>query len=161
MNSYVESLIRRVKDSDPLAVLAATPARLEELAATLGEAGMARSLAPGKWSARATLAHLADCELAFGFRFRQVLAEDHHLVQAFDQDAWARRNEHVHARAALELFGAVRAANVALLRSVAPADWTRSALHPERGEETLAFMARYLAGHDLHHLEQLAAIAAG
>ena len=159
MNAYVTGLMMRVGDREPLEILSATPHRLEELAAALGEAGLSRSLAPGKWTARGILAHLAECELAFGFRFRQVLAEDHHRVQPFDQDAWARRNGHVGAREALDMFAAVRVANVALLRTVTPAEWMRVTHHPERGEETLAFMARYLAGHDLNHLEQLEALA--
>lgn len=159
MNAYVTGLMMRVGDREPLEILSATPHRLEELAAALGEAGLSRSLAPGKWTARGILAHVAECELAFGFRFRQVLAENHHRVQPFDQDAWARRNGHVGAREALDMFGAVRAANVALLGTVAADDWMRVAHHPERGEETLAFMARYLAGHDLNHLEQLEALA--
>ena len=32
--------------------------------------------APGKWSAAEIVCHLADCELVFGFRLRQTLAED-------------------------------------------------------------------------------------
>ena len=35
------------------------------------------------------MAHLADCELVFGFRLRQTLAEDAPMIQPFDQDKWA------------------------------------------------------------------------
>ena len=48
------------------------------------------SPAPGKWSPHEILCHLADCELVFSFRIRQALAEDHHVIQPFDQEIWAR-----------------------------------------------------------------------
>ena len=46
--------------------------------------------APGKWSIRQIIAHLADSELVFAHRFRQVIAEENPTLVAFDQDAWAR-----------------------------------------------------------------------
>src|SRR4051812_38043955 len=74
---------------NPVQVLSRTPAALDGLASRLGPDGLERSLAPGKWVAREIVAHLADCEIAFGFRLRQALAEPHPTVQPFDQDAWA------------------------------------------------------------------------
>ena len=47
----------------------------------LGDAGLARSYGPGKWTGKQILAHLADAELAIGFRTRQVLAEERHTIQ--------------------------------------------------------------------------------
>jgi hypothetical protein len=46
--------------------------------------------APGKWSIRQIVAHLADAELVAAHRFRQVIAEDNPMLVAFDQDAWTR-----------------------------------------------------------------------
>ena len=77
-------------DRNPMEVAAATPGRLAAIAGKLGPAGLERSFAPGKWSARKILSHLADCEIVFAFRFRQALAEDHHMIQTFEQDDWAR-----------------------------------------------------------------------
>ena len=42
--------------------------------------------APGKWSARQIIAHVADAELVAAHRFRQILAEDNPTLIAFDQD---------------------------------------------------------------------------
>jgi hypothetical protein len=86
MNPYASFLGNR----DPLDVLTATPRKLAEVVRTLGPAGLDRSYAPGKWSARVILCHLADAEIAFAFRLRQALAEPDHVIQPFDQDAWAR-----------------------------------------------------------------------
>ena len=47
------------------------------------------SPAPGKWTARQIVAHLADTELVAGDRFRRTIAEDNPALVAFDQDRWA------------------------------------------------------------------------
>jgi len=89
-------------------VISETPARLEALANQLGPDGLERIPAPGKWSARDIICHLADCEIVFAFRLRQALAQDHHVIQPFDQDAWAAPYQTLDARAALGVFTSVR-----------------------------------------------------
>ncbi len=74
--------------------------------------------APGKWSARDIVSHLADAEVVFAFRLRQTLAEDHHVIQPFDQDLWAKSYPACDAQLALAALSAVRAWNMALIRSV-------------------------------------------
>ena len=71
-------------------VIAETPGRLQSILRELSPDGLERSYAPGKWTARQILCHLADCEIAFSFRLRQALAEPNHVIQPFDQDEWAR-----------------------------------------------------------------------
>src|SRR5215831_2169130 len=105
MNPYASHL----GDRDPMQVIASMPKRLESLMAFLGRKGADRSPAPGKWSAREILCHLADCELTFGFRLRQTLAEPHHVFQPFDQDQWAKTYRAYDVASALAVFSSVRA----------------------------------------------------
>src|SRR6266404_456603 len=98
MNPYASQL----GNQDPIAVLSGTAVRLQDLAQQFGDVRIAQPIAPGKWSPREIFVHLADCELAFGFRYRQTLAEDNHLVQPFDQDGWAKTNAAYGAQQALE-----------------------------------------------------------
>ena len=58
--------------------------------------------APGKWSPAEIVCHLADCEIAFAFRLRQTLAEDHHVLQPFDQEKWASSYQGIPARELLQ-----------------------------------------------------------
>jgi len=115
--------------------------------------------APGKWSARDILAHLADCEIVFAFRLRQALAVDDHLVQAFDQNLWARTYDTADANGALTVFAAVRAWNVALVESLPATAFERRLTHPERGTMTFQTVVETMGGHDINHLRQLEAIA--
>ena len=45
--------------------------------------------APGKWTIRQIVRHLADTEIVVGMRLRQIVAEDKPTLVPFDQDAWA------------------------------------------------------------------------
>lgn len=149
-----------VGSREPREVVETTVLELHRLAGRIGSARMTAPRAPGKWSARDILCHLADCEIAFGYRLRQTLAEDHHRIQPFDQDKWAVAYGTRSADAALATFEALRNWDVALLKAVTPAQLAKPVLHPERGEMTFQTLVETMAGHDLHHLKQLEEIAA-
>jgi hypothetical protein len=141
-------------------VIAETPAQLSALAATLGPEGLKNCPAPGKWTAREILCHLADTEVAFAFRLRQALAERHHIIQPFDQDRWAEGYANYSAEAALEVFSALRRWNIVLIESTAAEAFSKPVSHPERGQMTFQTIVDTMAGHDLNHRRQLETIAA-
>jgi DinB superfamily len=145
-------------EHDPLAVTRATPARLQSLIAALGTDKLNAAPAPGKWSVRDILCHLADCEVVFAFRLRQALAQDHHVIQPFDQDDWAATYARYDAQTALATFSAIRQWNLALIAGLAPVDLDKRLNHPERGDMTLRVVIETMGGHDLNHLRQVEAI---
>jgi DinB family protein len=147
-------------NQNPREVIAQTASKLTALSAQLGAAGLERSLAPGKWSVREIICHLADCETVFAFRLRQALAEPNHVIQPFDQDNWSKPYSKLTAQAALDTFAAVRRWNLALLDTLAPEDFARKLSHPERGEMTFQTVVETMGGHDLNHLAQIETIAA-
>jgi hypothetical protein len=155
MNPYARLLGSR----DPLKVVATTARHLEQLSVALGPARIEESPAPGKWSPLEILCHLADCEIAFSYRIRQALAEDHHVIQPFDQELWAKNYAGYDAQAAMMTFSCVRQWNLMLLRSIPSQAMSKPLLHPERGEMTFREFIETIAGHDLNHLMQLEAIA--
>lgn len=156
MNPYASHLGTR----DPLEVIAKTPRQLESLMQTIGLIRAEQPTAPGKWSAREILCHLADTELTFAFRIRQALAEDHHVIQPYDQDKWAEQYRAYNVAGALAVFTAVRNWNLALLRTVPAEALSKQVTHPERGTMTLQVVVETMGGHDLNHLLQVEAIAA-
>lgn len=138
-------------DLDPLPVLAETPARL----AAIDPANYGTPWAPGKWTYGQIIAHLADCEVAFAFRLRQAAAEDHYVVQPFDQDRWADTYPTADPAAALAVFTSVRQWTLAFLRALPPETMDKPVSHPERGEITFRTIVEIIAGHDRNHLAQL------
>lgn len=147
MNPYANYLGER----SALETIASTPAELRRLLASGGQ----QTAAPGKWTAREILCHLADCEIVFAFRLRQALAEEHHTIQPFDQDAWASTYSGYETAAALGVFEAVRGWNLAFIKSAGPEAMTKMLNHPERGEMTFQTVVETMGGHDINHLEQL------
>lgn len=156
LNPYARFLGSR----DPLTVLRETPVRLQGLTHAIGPAGVSVSPAPGKWTASEILCHLADCEIVFGFRLRQILAEDNHVIQPFDQEQWSAPYSGIAAAEALSAFSAVRHWNLLLIEHALPAQAGRRVTHPERGPMTFRTVVETMAGHDLNHKEQLERIAA-
>jgi DinB superfamily len=150
----------RFIDSRPLMeILAATPRTLESLADAIGPARIALNPAPGKWTPAEILCHLADCEVAFGFRLRQTLAQDHHVMQPFDQDQWAALYPRITAEQALAAFSAMREWNLILIRNAPASAAGKPVSHPERGSMTFSTILETMAGHDINHMKQLEKIA--
>jgi hypothetical protein len=160
MNEYRERLLSLLGNDDPFAVLADTPRLVVDLMGRIGEEGLSRQFAPGKWTAREVFAHLTDVEQGTGFRIRQIVTlSPGHIVQPFDQDLWAKPYHSLPARAAVRAFASLRSWNLFYYRSISAEDRAKSALHPERGEESVEMLIRMQAGHDRNHLAQLEAIA--
>jgi hypothetical protein len=138
-------------------ILAATANRIAEDLEVMGHQKATVEQAPGKWSAAGIVSHLADCEIVFGFRLRQTLAEHEPTIQPFDQDKWAREGQYarIPANLALEVFSALRKWNLQLIKSVMATAGDRKMTHPERGTMTFRNVVETMAGHDLNHLEQL------
>jgi hypothetical protein len=148
-------------DSDAKTVITQTSAKLQDLAMELGPQKLDRSPAPGKWSPREILCHLADCEIVFAMRLRQTMAQPHHVIQPFDQDDWARPYASFTADAALAVFSVVRQWNVTLIQNASPETLAKPVSHPERGQMTFQTIVETMAGHDTNHLQQLEKIALG
>jgi hypothetical protein len=154
-NPYAEHL----GTGDAIPVLRATGAEIAGLAGTFPEEQVALRAPAGKWSAREIVAHLADCELVFGFRLRQTLAENSPTLQPFDQERWAARYGNCDLDSALRLFRAAREWNLLLIEGASPAERERTVNHPERGDMTFWTIVETMAGHDLNHLAQLRRLA--
>src|ERR1700689_3419051 len=134
--------------------LAETADKIVEYLQAIGP-NQGKEPAPGKWSAAEIVCHLADCEIVFGFRFRQTLAEDGPTIQPFDQDKWAATYSGIPAAEALTAFSALRNWNLRLIRDALPGAAGRMMTHPERGTMTFQAVVETMAGHDLNHLAQL------
>ena len=145
---------------DPIAALRETTSRIGAIAGGWAAADFERSYAPGKWSARQLLIHLAQTELALGNRTRMALTTPNYSAQSFNQDEWIARDATLTGRAALDAFLALAVMNTALFASLSPADRERTLTHPEYGSLTVDWIVHQMAGHQIHHLRQLEAIVA-
>src|ERR1700754_5109930 len=94
-------------DRDPLDALGDTPGRIRTLVDGWSDAEFERSYAPGKWTARQILVHLAQTELGLGARARMTLTIPNYEAQSFDQDRWLPLDSSISGREAVEAFVAI------------------------------------------------------
>jgi hypothetical protein len=113
--------------------------------------------APGKWSIRQIVAHLADADLVGAHRFRQLIAEETPTLIAFDQNLWAANLDYARRKPkqSLETFRRLRAESYDLLKSLSPDAFERAGNHTERGRVTLGELVDGYAGHAEAHARQL------
>jgi hypothetical protein len=133
-------------------------ARYRAIAGAWTPAQFERTYAPGKWTARQVLIHLAQAELAIGARARMALATPDYVAQNFDQNAWVAFERGLSGRDALDVFLALVAMNRSLFESLSAAERATPLSHPEYGALTVDWILHQLAGHQIHHLPQLEAI---
>ena len=116
----------------------------------------------GRWPVRVLLGHLADAELAFVFRMRLIVAEDHPVLTPWDENAFIDNDLYGLTPAPgaprLSIGGPIatihtlRKWHSEWLRSLKPGvggQWERTGLHPERGEQSV----RTILAYDTWHLE--------
>ena len=158
--AYTRATLELLGEQQPLDVLRTTPAALRASVDGMSEDALSVREAPGKWSVRHVLRHLADSELVWAWRLRMALAQDRPPLTGYDQDAWAERlhYEASDAGESLDEFEVVRRGNLRLVERATPEDMQRVGVHAERGEESVAHLMRMYAGHDLLHLRQIARI---
>jgi hypothetical protein len=118
--------------------------------------------APGRWSTREIVHHLADSEMTSAVRLRRLLAEERPPIQGYDQDVFARRLHYDRPHeASLELFRCVRQATAELLERLEPAEWLREGTHSESGRYTVETWLQIYADHAHKHARQIREARAG
>lgn len=112
--------------------------------------------APGKWSVREIVHHLADSEMIAAVRLRLILTFDRPAIERRDQDEMARRLHYDRPyETSLELFKVVRESTAELLDRMTEADWTRAAAHAQAGTFTAERWLEIYAPHAAKHARQI------
>jgi hypothetical protein len=122
-----------------------------------------RTYGPGKWNGMQVLAHIADVDAAFYYRFLCIATQEGATIIPFDEQVWERELRYDARPIALSaaLVSSVHANLTHHLSTLPEAALARSSRHPQHGVLTALRMARVTAMHTLHHIGQLDAIHAG
>lgn len=149
--SEISELLERFRRGPELLAVVLTGAHGEEIDYVA---------APGRWSLRQIVAHVADSEMVGTFRFRAVIAEDNPTLMAFDQDRWTARLDYARRKPAqsLETFRRVRLENHELLKELPEDAFARTGNHTERGVITLRELLNGYAQHAESHARQMQTI---
>ena len=144
-----------VGSRDPIDVLGESLEAFRSLEARLSPATWDRPVAPGKWTARQVVVHVAQFEMILGNRVRCGVGVPDYVVQPVEQDLLIAEAEAVDGPTALQALIAVRIMNLAFASSLTPSQRRRIVQHPERGAIDVEDILVTLAGHGVHHLKQV------
>lgn len=150
---FYAGYIAQVPEGD---VIAHLERAMEETAAFLGglseDHGELR-YAPGKWSIKEVIGHLADGERVFAYRALRFARGDQAPLASFDENAWVPQSgcDRRTLKDLAEELRAVRLATLALARSLTAETAIRkgTASGKEVSVRALIYM---IAGHERHHL---------
>ncbi len=135
-----------------------SPKQIAAAVSGLAEKTLRYKPAPGKWCILEILGHLADMEVMYSYRIRQMLADKEPTIAPIDQDAWARNLGYMQESPAelVAAYGLNRYGNLRLLRRIRMSDLEKGAFHPEHNRKvTIAEYVGMMAGHGPNHLEQI------
>ena len=151
-------------DADRTAFIDAIAALPKEIAAAvsgLTDAQLDTPYRPGGWTVRQVVHHVADSHINAYCRLRFALAENEPTIKPYNEAAWAELpdSRKVPIDVSLDLLDALHLRWVALLRSMDPADFSRTLRHPEQGRVlTLRQMLGLYAWHGRHHVAHITSL---
>ena len=134
------------------------PALIAAAAAGVDDRTLRYKPAPDKWCILEILGHLADIEVLYGYRMRQMIGDREPTLAPIDQDDWARNLGYMEGAPSdfLAAYQTARRANVRLLRRLKAVDLQKGAFHPEKGRKvTLEELLGMMFGHDPNHAGQI------
>ena len=133
------------------------PAEVDRALAGFPAARLTERAFPGKWTAAEIVHHLSDSESISGIRVRRLVAEDHAVVQGYDQERYTRdlRYNERDIAPALENFRTVRAVTTQFLRQLTDSEWQRQGWHTDMGAYTPEIWLEIYAAHAHGHADQI------
>jgi len=136
------------------------PARLRDAVKDLIPEQLDTPYRPGGWTVRQLVHHVPDSHMNSYCRFRLALTEEAPSVKGYDQERWAELADSRTApvEISLALLESLHRRWVALLRSMKPADFSRTFMHSELGPVTLDRNLALYAWHGDHHIAHITSL---
>ena len=137
--------------------IADTPSEVKKAVQGLTEQQLDTPYREGGWTVRQVVHHLSDSHLNSYIRFRLALTENEPTIKPYEEQLWA---ELFDARTApvvlsLRLLESLHERWVMLLRSLKPADFSRTFRHPVNGVRNLDWLLQLYAWHGRHHVAHI------
>ena len=150
---FYAGYVSLVPESDVLAVLEEQKDAFRRLAVGVPKDRERHRYAEGKWSIREVVGHLVDAERVFGYRAFAFSRGEKAALPSFDENEYVAASgyDEVPLAELVRELVAVRDANLAVLRRLSDAEWTRVGTASGKlvSVRALGFI---MAGHPRHHL---------
>ena len=153
---FYHGYIAKVPGDDIVEQLGRQLSEVESLFAPLDEKSALARYAPGKWSIKEVLGHLAYTERIFCYRLLRVSRVDCTPIPGFDENAYVPdgRFDRQPLTSLRHAFRAVRQSSIALIEGTPEESW---ALRGQASGATISAraLAYIIVGHVTHHLDVL------
>jgi hypothetical protein len=153
---YYQPYLDRVPDGNVIQLLQSQVGETLGLLGGLSEEQAGFRYAPGKWSIREVLGHLADVERVLTYRAFRFSRADATPLPGFEEDDYIARSNY-HDRALPDVAGefeSARVASLAFYRALEPEMLTRRG-EANQAEMSVRAVPWVLAGHERHHVAVL------
>jgi hypothetical protein len=123
----------------------------------LGHAELARTYAPGKWSVKVILHHLADSETVLYERICRTIAEPRQTLAVFQESLWAETLDYATLPLPISraMYESVRRAHIHYAGRFYDSHGHLEFVHSAMGVRTLRQEFDKVADHNEHHLSQI------
>lgn len=151
--SFYAGYVATVPDGDLLRTLEEQDEQTMALLSAVPESRGGFAYAPGKWTLKEVVGHMADAERVFSYRALRIARGDTMALHGFDEKAWVPAAG-ANARTLADLLGelrVVRASTLALLRHLPPDAVGRLGTASDKPVSVRA-LAWIIAGHERHHV---------
>jgi hypothetical protein len=145
--------VARVNEDDILPALRSQIDALDVLLDRVEPERETYTYAEGKWSIRELLGHLIDGERVFGYRALCIARGETQNLPGFDENAYMPNSPYasINLEDLLSEFRLVRLSNIAMLRNLDEAAWTRMGTANDAPVSVRA-LAYIMVGHVRHHM---------
>ena len=113
----------------------------------------------GGWTARQVIHHVADSEAQSYARLRRLIAEPGTQIQGYDEGAWGENKtlgyEELPIQISLDVFKAVRASSLEILKRLSANQLENSGIHSESGEYSIRAWLESYINHPTDHAAQI------
>ena len=145
-------------------LIEAAPARIAGFTDGLTEIQLHSVPTPGEWSANDVLAHLRSCADVWGNCIETIINQDHPTIRAVNPRTWIKSTDYLEQDfyPSLQAFTVQRAELLAVLKSLKPIVWSRTASVTGTGKVIVRSVHTYaesIAVHERPHLKQIKRIA--
>ena len=111
------------------------------------------------WSPRQVIHHVADSEAQSYARLRRLIVEPGTQIQGYDEGAWGEHATLGYTELPIEIsinvFEAVRASSLEILKRLTPEQLNNSGIHSESGEYSIKTWLETYIKHPSEHADQI------
>jgi hypothetical protein len=153
---YYAGYISHVSEEDPVAVMEAQAVVTRAALCNVTEPESLYRYAPGKWSIKEVVGHLADSERIFAYRALRFARSDEQPLQGFEQNDYVRvaNFDRIPFTELMQQLADLRRSTVALFRGLEEEAWGRRGI-ASGNPFTVRALAFVIPGHERHHLRVL------